>query len=239
MITRRAAIQIGLGAFAAACSSTESDLRSGHIEVRPVAGSASLPPGLHSLGLEREALLYIPEQHRGTFALLLHGAGGAPDRIVRRFASQADEFAVALLAPKSEGPTWDAIRGSLGNDFLFLRKALRAAFASCAVDPAHLAIAGFSDGASYALSLGVANGDLFSHVMAFSPGFLIPLRRVGKPRIFLSHGTDDPILPIDHASRQIARDLRRAGFSVTLREFGGEHTIPPEVAREAFRWLKS
>ena len=89
------------------------------------------------------------------------------------------------------------------------------------------------------MSLGIANGDLFSHVMAFSPGFIIPLRRVGKARIFLSHGTDDPILPIDAASRSIARDLRSAGFSVALREFAGEHTVPPEVAREAFRWFKS
>jgi phospholipase/carboxylesterase len=28
--------------------------------------------------------------------------------------------------------------------------------------------------ASYALSLGIANGNLFSHVLAFSPGFLAP-----------------------------------------------------------------
>jgi phospholipase/carboxylesterase len=221
MITRRAAIQIGLGSMAAACTSTEPDARKGHIEVRPLAGAAPLATGLHSLKLEREALLYIPEKHHGAFALLLHGAGGAPDRILRRFASQADEFSVALLATKSEGPTWDAIRDRPGTDLLFLGKALRVAFASCSVDPAHLAIGGFSDGATYAVSLGVANGDLFSHVLAFSPGFLIPLPRVGKARFFLSHGTDDPILPIDHASRQIARDLRRAGFSVTVREFQG------------------
>lgn len=32
--------------------------------------------------------------------------------------------------------------------------------------------AGFSDGASYALSLGQPNADVFSHIIAFSPGFM-------------------------------------------------------------------
>jgi predicted esterase len=75
-------------------------------------------------------------------------------------------------------------------------------------------------------------------VIAFSPGFVIPLPRTGRARFFISHGTADPILPIDHAGRQIARELRAAGFSVTLREFEGEHTIPPGIAREAFEWLR-
>ena len=52
------------------------------------------------------------------------------------------------------------------------------------VDPACLAIGGFSDGASYAVSLGLTNGDLFSHVLAFSPGFAAPARRRGRPRVF-------------------------------------------------------
>jgi predicted esterase len=40
---------------------------------------------------------------------------------------------------------------------------------------------GFSDGASYALSLGLANGDLFTHVLGFSPGFMRVPRHVGRP----------------------------------------------------------
>ena len=107
-----------------------------------------------------------------------------------------------------------------------------------AVDPARIGIGGFSDGASYALSLGVANGDLFTHVLAFSPGFIAPAVRRGKPRIFISHGTRDEVLPIDRTSRTIVPDLERRGYDVRYREFNGPHTVPADLAREAFGWFK-
>ena len=97
--------------------------------------------------------------------------------------------------------------------------------------------AGFSDGASYALSLGLTNGDLFTHVLAFSPGFMAPRKRRGKPRLFLSHGTRDRVLPIDPCSRRIVPQVRRAGYDVTYREFDGPHTVPDEIAREAVDWF--
>jgi predicted esterase len=100
-----------------------------------------------------------------------------------------------------------------------------------------MAVAGFSDGASYALSLGVANGDLFTHIIAFSPGFLAPASRNGQPRIFVSHGVKDGVLPIDSCSRKIVPRLKHAGYEVRYREFDGPHTVPPEVAREALDWF--
>ena len=66
-------------------------------------------------------------------------------------------------------------------------------------------VCGFSDGASYALSIGLANGDLFGHVLAWSPGFVAPPEFVGRPRVFVSHGTDDRVLPIDRCSRGSCR----------------------------------
>src|SRR5262249_27846149 len=157
---------------------------------------------------------------------------GEPDRIVSRIRPQADAFGVTLLAPKSQDVTWDAIRGNFGPDVAAIDEALRAAFASCAVDRKRLAVTGFSDGATYAVALGRGDGYLFTHVWAFSPGFLIPVETVGHPRFFLSHGTRDDVLPIEGASRRIARELRRENLSVKLREFDGEHTVPPEIARE-------
>jgi phospholipase/carboxylesterase len=107
------------------------------------------------------------------------------------------------------------------------------AFSCCKVDLARVALAGYSERASYALSLGLANGDLFSHVLAFSPGFLAPAGQTGSPRLFVSHGARDGWHPIDRCRRRIVPRLERAGYEVRYREFGGGHVVPPAVSREA------
>jgi phospholipase/carboxylesterase len=105
------------------------------------------------------------------------------------------------------------------------------------VDASRLAVGGFSDGASYALSLGVTNGDLFTHVIAFSPGFLAPAGKHGSPALFVSHGTRDRVLPIDVCSRRLVPQARREGYRVEYREFDGGHAVPPEIARGALDWF--
>ena len=117
-------------------------------------------------------------------------------------------------------------------------RALEHVFSRYAVDLERLAIGGFSDGASYALSLGITNGDLFTHAIAFSPGFMAPAGQSGSPRIFVSHGTRDNVLPIDSCSRRIVPQLERAGYDVLYREFEGGHTISPEIALEAVGWFR-
>jgi phospholipase/carboxylesterase len=149
----------------------------------------------------------------------------------------ADEFGVPVLAPDSRGRTWDVILGGFGADVEFINAALTYGFERLAVDPARIGIGGFSDGASYALSLGMANGDLFTHVLAFSPGFIARAGQRGKPRVFISHGTRDEVLPIDRTSRSIVPDLERRGYDVTYREYNGPHTVPADLAREAFGWF--
>jgi predicted esterase len=166
-------------------------------------------------------------------ALLFHGAGGVAEYGLSLLQGLADKANLLLLAPASRGPTWDIIQHDYGPDVAHIDQALEHVFTRYAVDPTHLAIGGFSDGASYALSLGLTNGDLFTHIMAFSPGFMAPARRGGKPRIFISHGTRDDVLPIDACSRQIVPQLRRSGYDVRYREFDGPHTVPPAITQEA------
>ncbi|MFN2533069.1 MAG: phospholipase, partial [Pyrinomonadaceae bacterium] len=78
-----------------------------------------------------------------------------------------------MLAPNSRETTWDAIGGDFGPDVDFLNRALERVFEIAPIDAARVAIGGFSDGATYAISLGLINGDFFNSVVAFSPGFVI------------------------------------------------------------------
>ena len=200
-------------------------------------------PGLHSLNLgnKRDGLIYIPRCYKpekpAPLALVLHGAGGNAQNGLNPLRDLADDAGLLLLSVDSRGRTWDVILGQYGPDVAFIDRALQQVFAQYAVDPQRIAISGFSDGASYALSLGIANGDLFRHIVAFSPGFMAPARQEGNPRVFVSHGTKDKVLPIDPCSRRIVPSLKRAGYAVTYDEFNGPHTLPAEIARQAIRWL--
>ena len=202
--------------------------------------------GLHALEAESGpagGYLYIPASYQletpAPLLLLLHGAGEDARDGLAQLRGQADEERLILLALGSRGPTWDLIlnRGRYGADVAALDWALGHAFSRCAVDPARVGVGGYSDGASYALSLGLANGDLFSGVLAFSPGFLAPTGQTGSPRVFVSHGTRDGWLPIDSCSRRIVPRLERAGYKVRYREFEGGHVVPPAIAREAANWF--
>jgi predicted esterase len=151
----------------------------------------------------------------------------------------ADAARVILLAPDSRGGTWDVLLGEFGPDIRAIDEALDWTFERCSVDRRHLAIGGFSDGASYALSVGLANGNLFTHVLAFSPGIMEPPALVGRPWIFVSHGTGDDVLPIDVTSRAFVPKLEGAGYRVRYQEFEGPHTVPTEIAREALEWFRT
>lgn len=214
----------------------------GRLAARPRANVKTSAAGEHALGLDRarDAILKLPTQTADAplpLIVLLHGAGGSGAGVLRRLGSAADEAGVAVLAPDSRDSTWDAIRGGFGRDVIFINRALERVFDSVAVDPARMAVGGFSDGATYAVSLGLINGDLFRRVVAFSPGFVVDGTPHGKPGFFISHGTADSILPIDQSSRAIVRNLRKRGYDVTFREFRGGHEMPADVARDSMRWL--
>ena len=193
------------------------------------------------VGDGRQPLLFVPKAYDASdpapFALTLHGANSGAPNGMKRLRPYAEANGLILLAVASRERTWDVILGDFGPDVEHVDDALREVFSRYAVDPGHLAVQGFSDGASYALSLGLTNGDLFSHVIAFSAGFMAPGEPHGTPRIFASHGTTDPILPIDSTGRRYVPRLRQAGYDVVYREFDGGHRTPQPIATEAVEWF--
>ena len=202
-------------------------------------------PGLEPLGLgsERDGVVYAPAGYRpdrpAPLVVMLHGAGGSARRGLPRLRALADAHGLLLLAVDSRAATWEAIAERFAPDTAFIDAALARVFARYAVDPGRIAAEGFSDGASYALGLGLTNGDLFTHTIAFSPGSVPLLERHGAPAVFVSHGTADEILPIDRCSRPIVRELRRRKYAVEYLEFEGPHTVPPAIAERAVRWFLS
>ena len=202
----------------------------------PQAGTRPL-----DLGAGPHPLLHVPPGvepgQRLPLVVSLHGAGGSPEAGLALLRPLADEYGLVVLAPGSQGATWDAVGGDYGPDAERIDRALEQVFAELPVDAARVGIAGFSDGASYALGLGLANGELFSGVIAFSPGYVPSARRSGMPAVFITHGADDAVLPVDRTSRRIVPALREDGYDVTYREFPGPHTVPPDLARAAVEWF--
>ncbi|MFF5202172.1 alpha/beta hydrolase [Micromonospora parva] len=190
---------------------------------------------------DRLAVGYVPEPAGDGSAyrlvLLLHGAGGSARQGLDLLLPVADAQHLLLVAPDSSAASWDLIAGGFGADVRRIDALLATVFDGYPV--ADVTVGGFSDGASYALSLGLANGDLIDAVVAFSPGFAAPPVTHGRPRVFISHGVDDRVLPIDVCSRRLVPHLRDLGYDVTYEEFSGGHDIPVPVRDSAISWLTS
>ena len=201
----------------------------GRLSARPVVAPAAAPypPGTRTLelGPHAQAQLVVPEGRPAPRPLLVffHGAGGTAAQSVDLVGGPATARDALVLAPSSVAATWDLIAGGLGRDVAVLDAALEQVFARQPVTG--VAFGGFSDGASYALSLGLANGDLADAVLAFSPGFASPPRRVGRPRVWISHGTGDRVLPVARCGRRLAGELGAGGYDVTYEEFDGGHVV--------------
>jgi predicted esterase len=199
------------------------------------------------------AYAYLPKGRSGAPApvlVALHGAGGEASQVLESFREAADANGIVLLVPQSIKGTWDMIEDlksrlgiemnvqpRYGKDLKALDAALADLFGKVAVDPARIGIMGFSDGATYALSVGTANPQLFKRVIAFSPGPAFIGKSGPDQFVFISHGENDRVLPYANA-RGFASRLRVKGVPVEFEKFDGGHEVPKAIKEKAMAFFR-
>lgn len=201
------------------------------------------PYGQSRLGIsddDRDGTLYVPKSYRPgvpmPVMIMLHGFAGTGDG-VRSMFPLAEEFGVIIIAPESRGLTWGRSIPGFDADVRYLGPAYRYVAGILDLDTDRVALGGVSDGAGYALSMGLAYGNSFNHVIVFAGGQMIPFRNQGKPKIFIAHGIDDTQMPIDMTARKYVPQLKSEGYDVTYHEYDGGHRVPAAEIREAFKWF--
>jgi len=212
---------------------------------RPAQAAATLPVG--TTRLTDNAYAYRPKQlgDPAPLIVLLHGAGGDASRVLERYVPVAERWGAIVLAQQSTDVSW-RIRplpdGSLdfGPDIVKIDQALAQLFAQVSIDPRRSVVIGFSDGASYGLSIGLANPQLFRCIVALSPGYLaIPAHVDRSQRIFITHGRRDEILPFSNVIGNILPALEKAGLHPSVRWFNSGHTVDDAAWNEALDFALS
>ena len=244
MITRMSATLLASGMIAAPALAAGPALSA----KPPLTAPATPEKRSGVLTLAGGAFAYLPKGMTGAkMPLLVYfvGAGGQPRDVLTAYRDHADREGFVLLIPSPKGATWDMVDNlsrrigiemnvtpRYGRDLKAFDTSLTDLFGKVAIDPKRIAVIGFSNGATYALSVGTANPQLFSAVLALSPGPAFPTRFDPAQRVFISHGESDEVLPFSY-TRGVVAKLRVRKMQVDFMPFKGKHEIPAEARTRA------
>lgn len=219
-----------------------------HIEPREVEPRDEAPP-VGFVQVEQgpaRAVLLTPEpidpERRYPLVTVFHGAGRQDEMLVKGLRDEPDARQAFFLIPRSLDPTWDLISGPSRHDLDFLEYAYDLIGRRYPIDYARQVLMGYSDGASYALSVGISNGRHFDALIGWAAGFLVvdPDRfdpEAPKPRLYLEYGSHDPLFPFEHVALPMRERLEEAGFDLTFSvDEGGRHWPSGSFHREALDW---
>jgi phospholipase/carboxylesterase len=189
---------------------------------------------------------YVPEAWDGrapmALVVALHGGHGHGRDFLWSWLREARSRNVLLVAPTSRDRTWSIMAGE-DVDAPALRDVVESVAARYPVDRARVLLTGMSDGGTYALLGGLAEGMPFTH-LAPACGVLHPLllagdglaRARGRP-IYLVHGALDWMFPV-HTARQAREALLAAGARLVYREIDDlSHTYPRDENPRMLDWL--
>lgn len=183
--------------------------------------------------------------------LLLHGRG-ADEADLLSLADELDPrlFVVSARAPLPLGPgfAWYHL-ADVGNpepsSFAASLSALQRFVAELPraypIDPARISTLGFSQGAVMAGSLlltrpeALAGTVMLSGYLPFDQNLPVDEAKLANRRVYVAHGTADPLIPVAWA-RRVRDYFSRVGADLTYREYPIAHFIGPEELRDVSGW---
>jgi phospholipase/carboxylesterase len=202
------------------------------------------------VAIERDgqrAILLTPDEidpaKRYPLVTVMHGAGRQDEMLVKACRDEPEKRQALFLIPRSYHPTWDLIAGGGRRDLDFLEYAYDLVYRRYPVDMERQAILGYSDGASYGLSIGLSNPQIFRAVMAWAAGFVAfdfsaQPDDARRPDLLLEYGTHDQIFPFEQIALPMRAHLEATGYSVEFRvDEGGRHWPSGDFQPEALDWF--
>lgn len=189
--------------------------------------------------------MYIPENldksKPAALVMALHGGTGHGSDMLWSWLREARSRGFVVIAPTSMGDTWPIMGDDVENPYLL--NYLESASQYFTIDPDRVLLAGMSDGATYALQVGLRSQSPFTHIAAFS-GVLDPLLSINgefefarNRRIYMVHGALDWMFPIDMAKLAHAQ-LSAAGADITYREITDlSHNFARAELPNLLNWL--
>jgi len=112
------------------------------------------------------------------------------------------------------------------------------------VPATRLVLAGFSQGGAIALQTGLRHGERLAGIMALSTYLPVASTLAAEASaanrtvpIFMAHGLDDPLIPIERAAMS-RRRLEAAGYAVEWHEYPMAHAVCMEEIADVSAWLQ-
>jgi phospholipase/carboxylesterase len=198
---------------------------------------------------------YAPEQ-RYPMIICLHGRG-ADMRDLAGLAPAIDSDGYVYVCPNAPvtiaigpgytGQAWYEPAGNPGAPAI--EQALTAldglvheVFAEYQVAPGQALLLGFSQGGGMTYRYGILRPEMFAGLAILSgalrnPEALLPhLPASRTQRLFIAHGTHDPVLPVD-LSRDAVAFLTAQGYQPLYREYPMGHEITTDVLNDLTLWI--
>jgi len=190
--------------------------------------------------------------------LLLHGYGSNEEDLFGFAAQLPDEYLIiSARAPYSLPPygnAWyaidfdadmnkftDNIQAAQSRDLI--AKFIDEVVEAYPLEANNITLIGFSQGAILSYSVALTYPEKVSRVIALS-GYLnmdiienINSRDISKLRFFISHGTQDQVIPVEWA-RKAPEYLSAKGLETEYHEYPVGHGVAPQNFHDLLAWLK-